>query len=316
MQLSQQGQALATSIGESSDQLAADIKAKVEAIYQTNNVSGFLRDFVDATSFSNRGLGVDYASASDDFMIGVAGNVAVSSPDAFSNDTHPTGGAAVNFAGMIGGNLKGLGLPRWSLYANGFYESESTDKLSGDLTSAGLHVQYRLVKPELDKGAGAAALRWIGIDLTSGVEYTRWTLGVNDTLSDNYTVGSGTQQQTLTMASTGQLDLTSNVITVPVEATTGIRLVEVLSLYVGGGVDFTAGTSKIDANLSGAVTDSAGANVGTVKITASGSNTGSPAAARALAGVQLNLWRLKIFAQGNVSQNSVASVSFGVRLLL
>ena len=108
--------------------------------------------------------------------------------------------------------------------------------------------------------------------------------------------------------------------TIPVEATTGLRILELFSVYIGGGIDFTTGSTSINANLDGtAVGDGGqakGMNLADVKITGSGSNTGSPAAFRALAGVQLNLWRLKIFAQGNVSQNSSASLSFGLRLLL
>ena len=313
--LTPDGQAFATRAGVTPQQLQDQITSRVEDAYQTNNVAGFLRSFTNATSFSNRGLGVDYASASDDFMIGFAGNVAVSSPDVINQSDHPTGGGAANFGIMIGGNLKGMGLPRVSLFANGFYESAATDKLAGDLTSAGAHVQYRLVQPESDGGA-AVALRWIGIDLTTGLEYTRWTLGVKDTIKDSYVVGAGSMQQTLSMSSTGTFDLTSNALTIPLEATTGFRILELLSVYVGGGIDFTAGKTSIDANLDGAVKATDVTDVGNVKITASGSNTGSPAAFRALAGVQVNLWRLKVFAQGNLSQNSTASVSFGLRLLL
>lgn len=309
------GEAFAMQAGETPATLTDQIQKRVEDSFQTNNAGAFLRSFTDATSFSNRGLGVDYASASDDFMIGLAGNVAVASPDVINQSNHPTSGGAANFGVMIGGNLKSRGLPRVSLFANGFYESAATDKLAGDLTSAGAHVQYRLVQPEAD-GGGAVALRWIGIDLTTGVEYTRWTLGLKETIKDTYLVGSGQAQQTLSMSSAGTFNLTSNAITVPLEATTGVRILELFSLYVGAGIDLTAGKTSIDANLDGTVTAPDGTAVANVKITENGSNTGSPAALRGLAGVQLNLSRLKIFVQGNLSQRSTASVSFGLRLLL
>jgi len=323
--LTPQGDALALGLGKTSADISDQIKKQVVAAYQTADIGGVLRSFTDATSFSNRGLGVDYASASNDFMIGIAGNVAVSTPDVLSASSYPTnttscsscvGGGAANFGLMLGGNLKGLGLPRWMLFGNGFYESASTDKLAGHLTSAGAHLQYRLFEPQVDHGAEAVVLRWIGLDLTSGLEYTRWTLGLKDALTNDYTVGNGTQTTAVSVASQGQFDLTSNTLTIPVEASTGFRILELVSVYFGGGIDFTAGKSSINAHLDGPATTADGTTIGDVKITATGSNTGSPAAFRALAGAQLNLWRLKIFAQGNLSQSSTASVSFGVRLLL
>lgn len=313
--LTQQGQDLATALGETPAQLQSQIQKQVDDAYQTTNINQFLRDFVDATSFSNRGLGVDYATGADDVMIGFAGNVAVSSPSAFNDTNHPTGGGAVNFGGMFGANLRGIGLERMQLFLNGFYESDSTNQLSGHLTSAGAHLQFRLVKPETD-GGSAVALRWIGIDLTSGAEYTAWTLGVKQQLTDIYTVGPSGNTQALTVNSTGQFDLSSSCVTVPAEITTGVRIVELFSIYGGGGIDFNVGKSTINANLDGTAKDTQGNAIGDVRINGSGSNTGSPAAWRVLLGGQVNLWRLKIFAQGNLSQNSTASVSFGVRLVL
>jgi hypothetical protein len=319
--LSAQGNQLATALGETPAQLQAQIQKQVDDAYQTTNINQFLRDFVDATSFSNRGLGVDYATATDDVMIGFAGNVAVSSPSALNDTNHPTGGAAANFGGMFGANLRALGMERMQFFMNGFYEGDSTNQLTGHLTSAGAHLQFRLVKPEIDEGS-SVAFRWIGIDITSGAEYTKWTLGVKDTLTDQYGIGNGGSQG-LNVTSTGTFNLSSQVFTVPLELTTGFRILELFSVYGGGGIDFNVGSSTIDASLNGTATTAqavgtvpAGTNVGTVSIAGTGSNTGSPAAWRVLLGGQVNLWRLKIFAQGNLSQNSTASVSFGVRLVL
>jgi len=313
--LSPQGMAAATALGETPQQLSDQIQSQVNAEYQANNVSQFLRQFTDATGFSNRGLGVDYVSAPHSFMIGFAGAASVASSDVLTGTQHPTGGLAANFGVMIGTNLKGWDLPRWTLFANGWYESGSTDKLTGHLSSGGAHLQYRLVQPEQD-GGSAIVLRWIGIDVTSGIEYTRWTLGVNDSITNNFTIGSGQQAQTVSLASTGKFDLTSQTLTVPIEITTGFRIIELVSVYFGGGVDLTVGKTTVDGDLNGTMTTSDGTNLGTVHITESGSNTGSPAALRGLAGVQLNLWKLKIFVQGNVSQIPAASVSFGLRLVL
>lgn len=312
--LTDAGRALALAAGVTPQQLAAEIQDEVEDAYQTNDVDGFLRSFTDATAFSQRGLAVDYVSVPSSFVIGFGGNVSVAGEDSFDSDDSPTAGAAINLGLMVGGNLAGWGLPRWTVYGNAFYNKASTDRLEGNLTSAGLHAQVKLIKPAEDKGI-ARAFRWIGLDVTSGVEYTRWSLDAADDIENDFT----TSGYDFTMSSSGTFNLTSDALTVPIELTTGFRVLGLLSVYGGAGVDFTYGTSTVDAQLAGTVTnDDTGSdiNVGTANITADGENGGSPTALHALVGAQVNLWKLKVFVQGNVAQTPAASVSFGVRLVL
>ncbi len=315
--LTQQGQVLAAAAGLTPAQLAAEIQDDVEDAYQTNDVPGFLRAFTDATAFSQRGLAVDYVSVPSSFLIGFGANVSIAGEDSFDSEDSLTGGAALNLGLMVGGNLAGWGLPRWTLYGNAFYNSASTDRLEGNLTSAGLHAQVKLIKPAQDKGL-ARAVRWIGLDVTSGVEYTRWSLDAADGIENDFTVGN-MMEYDLQMTSAGSFNLTSNALTLPIELTTGFRVLGLLSIYGGVGVDFTYGTSSVDAALTGVVTnDDTGSdvNVGSVSITADGENDGSPTALHALVGAQVNLWKVKAFVQGNVAPTQAASVSFGLRLVL
>jgi hypothetical protein len=317
--LSPTGQAAATAAGYSSADFASAIKTQVDNAYQTNNVQGFLRSFTDATGFSQRGLGVDYVSVPNSFIVGIAANAAVASDSLLTSDQRPTsGGAAVNFGAMIGMNLGTFDLKRWTVYANGFYQTASTDRLTGTLISAGAHLQYKLLQAE-EGGGSAALVRWIGLDVTGGVEYTNWNLGANDGgVKNNFDIpamGTGISES-VTLTSSGAFNLKTNAVTVPVEVTTGLRIALIASIFIGAGVDFTYGKTTVDANLNGDMTDQNGTNLGTVNITANGSNTGSPASGRVLAGVQLNLWKLKIFVQGNVSQTPAASVAAGIRLVI
>lgn len=319
VELTQAGRLIAASQGSSPEQLAAEIKTQIDEAYRTNDVPGYLRSFTDATGFSQRGLAVDYVSVPSSVIVGIGANAAVASKDLLE-ENRPTAGAAANFGLMLGANLAELGLPRFTVYVNGFYHTASTDQLTGHLTSGGAHLQLKLIEPAVDKG-GSRAFRWTGLDVTSGFEYTRWTLEARDSLTTNFPTGSGATTIGMEMISTGRFELGSNAVTIPVEASTGFRVLGILSLYVGGGIDFTAGKSTLDAALTGDIrtTDGpvpVGTDVGTAQVNASGDNTGSPAALRALLGLQVNLWKLKIFAQGNVSQTPAASVSAGLRLVL
>lgn len=315
--LTEQGRLLATAAGTTETDLANDIRAEIEDAFQTADVDGFLRAFTDATAFSQRGLAVDYVSVPESFIIGFGGNVSAASADEIDDVDSPTAGAAINLGLMLGANLAGWNLPRWTVFGNAFYNSASTDRLSGHLTSLGAHAQVKLIKPAEDKGF-SRAFRWTGLDVTSGVEYTRWSLDAADGLENDFSAGGTLAEYDLRMTSRGEFNLRSNSLTIPVEATTGFRVLGLLSIYGGAGFDLSYGESKVDASLTGDVeTDDASETpVGTATITANGNNTGSPAALRALLGLQVNLWKLKLFTQGNLSQTPAASVSFGVRLVL
>jgi hypothetical protein len=314
--LSPQGQTLATTLGLSPTDLSSRIQSQVSTAYDTANINQFLRSFADATTFAQHGLGVDYMSLPGSFMLGVGGQVALATDGDLSESQRPTAGFAANFSIMLGLNLKEWGHPRWTMYVNGFYENGATDRLNGAITTAGAHVQYRLVDPQVDQGFGAAVVRWTGIDLTSGVEFTRWSMTSNDTITTDVPVQGAQTSADIELDSTGKFNLASTALTVPIEVTTGLRIIELVSIYAGIGFDVTAGKASLDANLNGTLKTSDGTNVGTVTIVGGGNNTASPGNFRGLAGVQLNLWALKIFSQVNVAPEPAASLAFGVRLVL
>lgn len=297
--------------------MESQIRDQVDEAYQASNLENFLTSFTDATAFSARGIGVDYGSTPTGFMAGIAANVAAAGSDDVFEDGRPTAGLAANLALMVGLNLKKLDLPKWSIYANGFYRSGSTDDLEGSITSAGAHVQYRIIDAADTKG-GSKAVQWLGLNLTSGIELTRWSLNSkpDGIPTDLDVVGSGDSAQVV-LNSIGNFDLTSTATTIPIEATTGFRIAVLMSVYFGVGTDISVGKSTLDASLSGQLTaQGQNQNLGTVTLDADGEGDASPAAIRGLVGVQANITALKIFAQANLSAIPAASIAFGVRFVL
>lgn len=313
--LSPEGMALANQLGITPQDLESQIKSGVDDAYSTSNVDGFLRSFSDATSFSARGIGVDYASTPTGFLAGLAINFAAAGSADIRDGESPTAGFAANFAVLLGMNLAKWNYPRWTIFANGFYQSADTDELSGNILSLGGHAQVRLFMPTKSSGGGAA-VRWLGVSLTSGFEFTRWKLGIaGDTVSTDLPVSGSGGSANLSLDQMGQFDLKTTAITVPFEASTGFRLALLLSVYGGVGIDITGGKSTVDANLDGTMTAPGGTNAGTVQIVENGSNSGSPATGRVFVGAQLNLWKLKFFLQANAAQTPAASVAFGLRIV-
>jgi len=313
VQLNAEGEALAAAAGTSPAELAMRMQTIINDAYGATNVDGFIRSFADATAFSMRGLGVDYASDPNSLILGVGLNVAVAASDQVNATERPTSGLAPNIGFMAGYNLGSQGLPRWTIFGNGFYRKGSTDDLRGSILSAGTHVQYRVFNPQVDKGVATKALRWTGIDLTGGIEFTRWNLGVDDQITTDLGDFAGTS---VILDSTGTFDLSSTAVTVPIEVSSGVRIALLVSLYVGAAIDLTVGSGKLETNLDGVMVTNDNRNIGTTTITGGGEESASPLAYRILAGAQLNLWKLKIYAQVNGSATPAASVGFGIRGVL
>jgi len=314
--LSNEGQMLAQAMGVSPAELAMQVKSKIDEAYQTARINSFLKEFTNATSFSQRGIGVDYSSAPTGFMVGMAANLAVAGNPDIHDKQHITGGLAANFSLMLGMNLSEWGHKKWTVFANGFYQEASLGDLEGSITSAGAHVQYNVLQPAASGGAGTA-VRWLGLSLTSGLEYTRWNFGTGGTeLTTPFDLSGGGMTVPVSFDSTGRFDLRSTALTVPIEVSTGLRIALIASVFVGAGIDLTpGGSSTLDAGLTGNVHTEDGRDLGAVTITGDGDSKGSPGQFRLLAGGQVNLWKLKIFVQANVSQAPAASVALGLKFV-
>jgi hypothetical protein len=301
--LTSQGQMLARQMGITEAELQKRMTDRINGALGTDGAA--LQAFSDAAVLSSHGLGVDYASAPESLIVGVAANAAAANGDLSAID-HPIGGLAANVAVMAGLNLSAFNHPRWTVYASGFYRADTVDGVDGAITNGGAHVQYALVLPRRSTVAG-----WTGLQVTTGIELTRWTLGTQKAMGTTFAVDG----HRLGYDMTGSFELGSSSLTVPVELSTGARIA-IVSVYAGGGVDVTQGQGTIDAMVTGPLTDDQGRQLGTATIKGHDSHDASPFTPRAFAGVQLDAWKLKIFGHVNASADSAASVGIGVRGVL
>jgi hypothetical protein len=197
------------------------------------------------------------------------------------------------------------------VFANGSYEATTIRGLSGSLLTGGAHAQVKLVHP-----SAPAAVRWIGVDATTGLDVTDWNVGASAPIKINFHVGNGTmpgQYHTVDLASTGVLQVKATTYSVPIELTTGVLFWDTIGLYGGAGIDLTAGQSQIAASLSGTMTINNDMEpIGTATITASGTNEPDVFSVHALAGVELHTRYVRVFAQGALAPSEEA-VTIGVR---
>lgn len=320
--LNEDGERLAQELGVDTETFAQDVEAKVAQALQLSEVQRFLRSFANATSFSNRGLGVEYASNGDRLVVGFAANLALSVDLGGEDDGDlPTVGLAPNFALMGALNLTRWNLPALTLHANLFHYSTDSGALHGGITSAGLHAQYKLFTPT--RGTARHFARWGGLDLTTGLELAHWNLGLGGEIEHDFSYASALGVDAdLYAAVGGRFDVSATTVTIPIEATTNVRFLHVLSLYTGFGLDLGLGEAEISAATSGTLRATSPGDpstietIGDISASASGSNSPSRFGYHLLLGAQLNIWRLRVFAQTNLQPVSDVSLALGARVAI
>lgn len=302
--LNAQGQQLAQQFGQSEQQMIEKVRAGIDSIYQTAHIQDLLRAFANTAAFSDRSAGVAYLVDRNDILVGAVATGALSSDAALGTGTF-VGGAIVNLGVTAGVNLGRWDHDAWTVFANGFYESQTIHGLDGHLFTTGAHVQ-RLVVP--------AHGHWTGIAATTGLEYARWTVGEAAPIHTHFTVtGDGDQKKTIDYLAQGTLDVRADTYTVPLEATTGV-LLGPIGFYGGGGLDLTTGSSDINAVLQGDLTVNKDMMpIGTAMITASGSDGPSAFSAHALAGFEVHTRHVRFYVQGAIAPAQEA-VSIGLRI--
>jgi hypothetical protein len=304
--LNQEGEALAGRLGISVPDLIANAHTRIDELYKVSRIDELLRAFANTAAFTHRGHAVDYDVDPNDILVGasaggVHGDVAIGTTNSL------LGGSIINYSAMTGVNLGRWKQPRITLFASGFYNSQTIHGLTGNLLTLSTHAQYQLVP-----AVARPHMRWTGVAATSGVEYTRLTLGTSSSIESHFTAEGPNGHQTIHMSSTGTLDVLSTTYTIPLEVTTGVRF-GALALYAGGGLTITTGSSAITAQLDSVLSiNHDHIPVGNAVITGSGENTPSTLGAHAITGLAIHTRYVRFFLQGTFASGETAA-SLGVR---
>jgi len=320
------GADFASEFGFDLDELEGLLESELQEIFNLVDPNDYLRAFADAEAFSSKGLAVDYASNPKALSFGIALNVtAAVGKDGFagtSESERPVAGVAPNLSLMAGANLGALfrnkKLDRLNVYVNGFYISHNYhESFSGSRTTLGAHAQYKLVRGSSHRGK--AFFAWGGLDASGGIQYGRYKLSLEEGLDTDISIGEVEEQGgTLRLMSTGRATFETTSVSFPLEVTTSARLLYILSLYGGVGMDIFAGSSKMSVDLDGEFIGEDGDDnqydVGDVEISANESAGPRPGRLRFLAGLQLNLWRVRLFLQTNLAPDRAVGATFGFRV--
>ena len=297
---------LAAQAGLDAPTVEADLKDVGRGDLQLADLSGYMSQMANAAVLSTKGMGVDYATNPQRFVVGGSVGSAVSGAGVQlgrGGKTVPEGGFAFQVTGMAGVNLGVLAdddspLRRFVLTANGMMLTTAMDPFEGTLVNAGAHLTVQLVRPD---GRGGL-FEWGGLALSSGYEYTSYKLA----LSKAIPIDAGKVE----WDATGRYDISASAGSVPVELCTNVRFT-VLTAYLGAAVDINQGSdATTEISLSGDINaDIDGETVRLGDATAKAGLTGSGdwILPRGFVGLQVNILPVKVYGQLNFSTDPALS---------
>lgn len=278
----------------------------------TVDLGAYMDQMASANLLSARGIGADYASDMQRFVVGGGVGTAVNGAGLAltAGDQLPDTGFALQIGAMAGVNLGALSPPesalrRLRVYVNGMTATTQRDPLSATFLNYGAHLQLQLIKG----GAKTSGIRWGGVDVTSGYEYSSYTLQ----LQKAYPISS----DGLTWSATGDITMRAVGQGVPIEVSTNLHLF-VVTAFVGAAGDYTlSGTADGQIGVSGPIEFSYGGQttaVGSAAATVSQTGTASGFTPRAFVGVQADIVMVKVYGQLNVTLDRSVGGHAGVRV--
>jgi hypothetical protein len=298
------------------DRIEAEFEKQMQALTTASEVTDFLDLAANAQALVHKGIGTDYASAIDGVILGVGVGAAIDPGDqSLSVATSGEEGAVPVGAGaqitiMAGYNFARFGVPELTLFAHGMGAPFSLSEYSGSFYNFGVTGQYRLIAPRGE----AWPLRWGGLSVTSGVEVSRMRLTLVSTDMVHFDTRVGGVR--VKGDSDGKLDLVQSAVSIPLELTTSVTMLQVLTLYAGLGGDLNFGSANLILDLDTTVTANGG-EAGTGSAEATLEDAGDPdlLTFRLLGGLQLDFGPVHLFGQVNLlPKNLTLAASAGARV--
>lgn len=327
---------------------AADsLEDEINSILGTADTVLFLKGMANANAYATKGMGVDYASNPNKFVLGVGPSVALNLQSGGLSDIQnqiqidtnsglPPLGAAIQPTVLLGinGSVLGIGKlgpfegKRLNLFLNGGYfgmEVGTDPTVDFSMFNLGAHLQYKLIANE--KKETSLLFHWGGLDFSTGVTYASSSLGFSTSIdeSNDVPVEGTSESVTLSWNGTYNVSVEAWSLGIPIEMSTNIRLLYLLTLFLGVGTDLNIGSAGITGTGSAPISASftgafSGTNLfsGDGVLDLSGRDSQSPSftALRGFFGFQINLWAIKALAQLGAATNGTYLALAGIRIAI
>lgn len=297
-----------------------------------------MEGMANSSVMAGKGIAGDYASNMSVFLIG-AGVGAGADLAKDKNTDSDLSGVGVAPGALIGFNLGfmdathflGMETNRLNLYLNfmsfkkeNYEVNDEPGKESYadlDTTALGFRLRYDWIK-----GNGSKLLGWGGVKFHFGYEYNKANINFRSKINESVNSTASTNEQisgTITGDPEAKIAVTTH--SIPLELSTDVQLLYILSIFGGVGVDYNMGEAKGAGSLNAgpsSVSCTGGSCPGgtTIQVqpTANIDATGkvNPFTYRGFAGVQINLPYIRIYGQVNKAiGNDLIGANAGVRFV-
>lgn len=311
-----------------------EVENEINADIPAGDPKRLMEGMANSQAAAGKGLGTDYISHFETFMVGAGFGAAADLEENKQYDSDLSG-AGVQGGIMVGlhmsaftdgGDILWMDARRLSLVLNAFtldFDRKADDNnINAELYSFGFMGTYKWYEGDKSRWFG-----WDGLRVHMGYQYSstklKFSTTINETISE--TTGTG---ETITGTVTGRpgAEITSTVHSIPLEISSGVNFLYIMSFYGGLGTDFNVGQARGKGNDNvedSTITCSGGVACGgnptsTIRAEANVDEKARvmPFFLRAFAGFQFNLPYFNVFVQGNkVFGTEVYSAATGVRLV-
>jgi hypothetical protein len=279
-----------------------------------------MEGMANSSVMAAKGIGTDYASNMDVFLIGAGVGVGADLEKPTGTDSEFSGvGVApglivgLNLGFIDRSSFLGMDPKRLNIYFNFMsynyqkkFDNDGKNSEAGlDLLSFGSHIRYNWIKPR-----GNRLLGWGGVKLNLGFEYNKTEISFKTEINENVNTTAGTGE-VISGPLTGspEASILASTTSIPFAVSTDVQILYFLSVYTGAAVDYNMGTAKGKGNLNadestlscsgGGICSGGGATTVTVQPTANLNTSAKvdPFLTRGFVGVQANLPWTRIFVQ-------------------
>jgi hypothetical protein len=290
---------MAQQLGLDAGAIEADLGAAVADEIKTDAIDTFVGQMADANLLSTKGMGVDYASNPQHFVVGGSIGTAVNGTGVQlgkGGDGLPSGGFAFQGAAMAGLNLGAFAgddsfFRRIVVYGNGLAANTQGRPFTGRIENLGAHLQFQLARPK-----AGAAVEWGGIAFTTGYEWSRYSMELTEPLP--------VEADPVRWDASGDLTISSEASSTPFELSTNLRVL-VATVFVGVASDVNRGAvASTTIALGGDITTQQQGETYTIGTAAVQAGVTAPGAAmlpRAFGGVQINILPVKLYGHVNIA---------------
>lgn len=230
------------------------------------NTASFTQNTANAMALAGGGVGVDYATpfdvASVGANIGLAADIGDKSFSSFISSM--SGGSkdflqnlpgfgvqgsmtvGLNFKKILGGKKLGpIELDRFKGWIGFFSMNRNISSVSAKVSQWSLHSQYRIIQ---EKKYARGMLKWNGLDVGAGLRSGSFDFSFAQDISGiTMPIEFGAPVGTVNAVTSGSLTVsgTAKSTTIPLEVSSGVRLLYVLGLYGGLATDFNFGKATL-----------------------------------------------------------------------